>query len=150
MTGFETLRFTQAYDAAPDRLWRAWTDPQARMRWSAPNPDVTVEFLEWGTREGGREVSLCRVKGAPDVRCEVGWIAVEPPLRTVNTEVLFAGGDRLAAALVTALVEAEAAGSRLTLTVQLASLAADMAPGYRQGFPLGLANIGRELRRRLA
>ncbi len=147
MSGFETLRFTQVYDAAPDRLWRAWTDPAARMRWSAPNPGVTVEFLEWGTHEGGREVSLCRADGAPEIRCEVGWIAVEPPLRTVNTEVLYAGGDRLSAALVTARVDAEGARSRLVLTIQLANLAADMAAGYRQGFPQGLANIARELER---
>ena len=62
--------------AAPSSvLWQAWTAPAARAVWAAPTPSVTVEFLEADTRVGGREVSLCKVKGQPDIRCEnaAGW-----------------------------------------------------------------------------
>lgn len=49
---------------------------------------------------------------------------------------------RLSAALVTADFAAEGNASRIDVTVQLASLAEDMAAGYRQGFNAGLDNMG--------
>jgi len=58
-------------------LWQAWTAPAARAIWAAPSPSVTVEFLEADTRVGGREVSLCKVEGHPDIRCECGWLALQ-------------------------------------------------------------------------
>ena len=48
-------------------------------------PEVTVEFLEADTRVGGREVSLCKVAGQPDIRCEAGWLALQPAARSVAT-----------------------------------------------------------------
>ena len=83
-------------------LWEAWTAPAARAVWAAPSPSVTVEFLEADTRVGGREVSLCKVEGQPDIRCEGGWLALQPALRSVNYEVISSEGVTQSAALVTA------------------------------------------------
>ena len=69
-------------------MWQAWTAPAARAVWAAPTPAVTVEFLEAETRVGGREVSLCKVEGRPDIRCECGWLALQPTTRSVNYEVV--------------------------------------------------------------
>ena len=49
---------------------------------------VTVEFLEADTRVGGREVSLCKVEGQPDIRCECGWLELQPAACSVNYEVI--------------------------------------------------------------
>ncbi len=40
-----------------------------------PSPSVTVEFLEADTRVGGREVSLCKVRGPAGhpLRDAAGW-----------------------------------------------------------------------------
>jgi uncharacterized protein YndB with AHSA1/START domain len=138
-----TMTFLRDVAAAPDRVWAAWSDPAARAAWSSPGSGVTVDCLEAGTVEGGREVSVCRSAGDPDIRCEVGWIAVEPAHRTVNTEVLSAEGRRLSAALVTATVAPRPGGARLTVVVQLANLGADMRAGYSRGFPGGLDNLVR-------
>jgi uncharacterized protein YndB with AHSA1/START domain len=100
-----------------------------------------VEFLEADTRVGGREVSLCKVAGQPDIRCESGWLALQPPRRSVSYEVLASGGVTRSAALVTADFASEGEGSRVVVTVQLSSLAEDMAAGYRQGFGAGLDNL---------
>ena len=67
---FATLTFERDVAAPSSVLWQAWTAPAARAVWAAPTPSVTVEFLEADTRVGGREVSLCKVKGQPDIRCE--------------------------------------------------------------------------------
>jgi len=138
---FAMFEFVREVAVPPEALWHAWTDPAARALWAAPSPEVTVDFLESDCRPGGREVSLCRVAGEPDIRCEVGWLAIDAPRRSVNSEVILREGAALSAALVTAEVAPGAAGSRLTVTVQLSSLAENMEAGYRQGFGAGLDNL---------
>jgi uncharacterized protein YndB with AHSA1/START domain len=147
MTRFATLTFARAVAAPPDLVWQVWTDPAARAEWAPPAPGVTVEFLTADTSPGGREVSICRAWGQPDIRCEVGWIAVDP-LRSVNTESISSGGALLSVALITAEAMPEGAGTKLTVTVQLTSLVGDMEAGYRAGFPAGMANLSALAERR--
>ena len=94
-------------------------------------PSVTVEFLEADTRVGGREVSLCKVEGQPDIRCENGWLELQPAVCSVNYEVISSGGVTQSVALVTADISGTHERSRLVVTVQLSSLAEDMEAGYR-------------------
>jgi uncharacterized protein YndB with AHSA1/START domain len=138
---FATLSFERAVSAPVATLWQAWTAPAARAVWAAPAPEVTVEFLEAETRVGGREVSLCKVAGQPDIRCDIGWLDLAPAARSVNYEVISSEGATRTAALVTADLADTDAGSRLVVTVQLSSLAEDMEAGYRQGFGAGLVNL---------
>lgn len=140
-TRFATLAFERAVAAPPAVLWEAWTAPAARAVWAAPSPAVSVELLEADTRVGGREVSLCRVAGEKDIRCETGWLVLQPPRRSVNHEVVSCDGAVQSAALVTAEIAGLAERSRLHLTVQLCSLDADMEAGYRDGFGAGLDNL---------
>lgn len=143
--GFATLRFERRLPVPVASLWQAWTAPAARALWAAPEPSATVEFLETANGTGGREVSLCRVAGQPDLRCELGWLVLQPSRHSVNYEVVSREGRVLSTALVTAAFaaegEGEAGGSRLAVTVQLASLAGDMEAGYREGFGAGLDNL---------
>ncbi|MCX7644718.1 MAG: SRPBCC domain-containing protein [Rhodobacteraceae bacterium] len=138
---FATLTFDRKVAAPVGALYAAWTSPAARAVWASPAPSVTVEFLEADTRVGGREVSLCKVAGEPDLRVEAGWLDLVPEARTVGYEVVSREGVRLSAALATAEFHAEGSESRINVTVQLASLAEDMAQGYRQGFAAGMANL---------
>ena len=138
---FATLTFERQVAAPVATLWQVWTAPAARALWSAPSPRVTVEYLEADPRVGGREISLCRVDGQPDIRCDAGWLVMQPGQRSVTYEVISSEGVTQSAALVTANLAANGDGSHLTVTVQLSSLAEDMAAGYRQGFDAGLANL---------
>lgn len=150
---FATLAFAREVAAPVSVLWQAWTAPAARAVWASPAPSVRVEFLEADTRVGGREVSLCKAAGAPDIRCEGGWLELRPERRSVNYEVVSSGGATLSAALVTADFLDEGPRSRLLATVQLSALAEDaagapvedmakdMAAGYREGFGAGLDNL---------
>lgn len=138
---FATLQFEREVAAPLSALWQAWTAPDARAIWAAPTPAVTVAFLEADSRVGGREISLCKVDGQPDLRCEVGWLDMQPQRRSVNYELVSCDGVAQSAALVTADLAGDETSSRLTVTVQLSSLAADMAEGYRQGFNAGLDNL---------
>lgn len=138
---FAMLTFERDVAAPLSVLWHAWTTPAARMAWAAPTPSVTVEFLEANSRVGGREVSLCKVAGQPDIRCEVGWLELQPALRSVNYEVVSSEGVTQSAALVTADFSGTGKCSRLVVTVQLSSLAENMEAGYREGFGAGLGNL---------
>jgi uncharacterized protein YndB with AHSA1/START domain len=138
---FAQLSFERHVAVPVATLWQAWTSPTARAVWAPPAPGVTVEFLEADTRIGGREVSLCKVAGQPDVRVECGWLEVQPDRLSVNYEVVSCEGVIQSAALVTAILAEAGIDSRLTVTVQLSSLAEDMEQGYRQGFDAGLANL---------
>jgi uncharacterized protein YndB with AHSA1/START domain len=138
---FATLTFEREVAAPVSVLWQAWTAPAARAVWAAPTPTVTVEFLEADTRVGGREVSLCKVGGQPDIRCENGWLELQPAVRSVNYEVISSDRETQSAALVTADFSDAGEGSRVVVTVQLSSLAEDMEAGYRQGFGAGLDNL---------
>lgn len=138
---FATLTFEREVAAPASVLWKAWTDPAARAVWSSPAPAITVEFLEADTRLGGREVSLCKVEGQPDIRCEIDWLVLQSETLSINSEVISSEGVTLSVALITAEVSEAGAHSRLRVTVQLSSLAEDMEAGYRQGFSAGLDNL---------
>ncbi len=138
---FATLSFEREVAAPPEVLWEAWTAPAARAAWSSPSPAVTVDFVEADTRVGGRERSICKVAGEPDITCDVGWLALEPGRRSVNYEVITSEGSTRSAALVTAEISGEGERSRMAVTVQLSSLAEDMADGYRAGFGAGMDNL---------
>src|SRR3546814_3216310 len=149
---FGTRTLWRCVPAPAETLCAAWTAPAARAVWAAPSPSGTVEFLEADTRVGGREVSLCKVAGHPDIRCECGWLELQPTLRSVNYEVISSAGVTQSTALVTAHISGTRERSRLDVTVQLsasaADMAADMEAGYRDGFGAGLdklagAEIGR-------
>ncbi|OJY36976.1 MAG: ATPase [Rhodobacterales bacterium 65-51] len=141
MGRFATLHFERQVAAPVATLWQTWTAPAARAVWAAPTPAVSVEFLEADSRTGGREISLCKVDGQPDIRCEVGWLDMQQAQRSVNYEVVSVDGVVQSAAMVTADFTPEGAGSHLSVTVQLSSMAGDMEPGYRQGFDAGLGNL---------
>lgn len=138
---FAILSFERRVAVPVATLWQAWTAPTARAVWAPPAPDVTVEFLEADSRVGGREVSICKAVGHPDVRVESRWLDLQPNVRSVNCEVVSSEGKADSAALVTADFIAEGDGSRIVVTVQLSSLAQNMETGYQQGFSAGLDNL---------
>lgn len=144
---FATLTFERDVAAPLSALWQVWTAPAARAVWSAPTSSVVVEFLEADTRVGGREVSICKVAGQPDVRVECGWLELQPALRSVNSEVVSSEGATQSAALVTADFSGTDERSRLIVTVQLSSLVGNMEAGYRQGFNAALDNLAEAAKR---
>jgi len=48
------LAIERTYPVAPEKVWRAWTDPQALKRWWVPRPGDRVSLCEIDLRVGGR------------------------------------------------------------------------------------------------
>ena len=57
------LTLERHYPAAPEKVWRAWTDPEAVKRWWGPGPGEPVSLAELDVRVGGR---FRIVFGGPD------------------------------------------------------------------------------------
>lgn len=138
---FATLTFEREVKAPLDTLWQAWTAPAARAIWAAPSLEVTVEVLESMTEVGGREVSLCKAAGFPDIRAEVQWMHLAPLRMAVNSELITSPAGTDAAALVTAEFSGDDRASRVSLTVQLCALVENMEAGYRHGYGAGINNL---------
>ena len=49
-----SLTLKRTYPVAPEKVWRAWTDPQALKKWFGPDPHEPVSVAEIDLRVGGR------------------------------------------------------------------------------------------------
>ena len=49
-----SLALSRSYPVAPEKVWRAWTDPQALKRWWGPGNNEPVSVAELDVRVGGR------------------------------------------------------------------------------------------------
>jgi uncharacterized protein YndB with AHSA1/START domain len=49
-----SLSITRHYAVAPEKVWRAWTEPQALSRWFGPANTESVTRAELDVRVGGR------------------------------------------------------------------------------------------------
>jgi uncharacterized protein YndB with AHSA1/START domain len=59
-----TLTVTREYPVAPEKVWRAWTDPQALGQWFRPDASFSVPVAEADVRAGGRfRVLMVDAKG---------------------------------------------------------------------------------------
>jgi uncharacterized protein YndB with AHSA1/START domain len=77
------VRISRRYPVAPEKVWRAWTEPQALSRWFGPAEAGSDTRAEVDLREGGRwRVSFNEAGGQ---RTEVGgsYLEVLPHRRLV-------------------------------------------------------------------
>ena len=49
-----SLTLSRHYPVAPEKVWRAWTDPEALKKWWGPTPGEAVSLAELDVRVGGR------------------------------------------------------------------------------------------------
>ena len=49
-----SLALARSYPVPPQKVWRAWTDPQAIKRWWGPGANDPVSVAELDVRVGGR------------------------------------------------------------------------------------------------
>jgi len=54
LTEKPSLTLNRSYPVPPERVWRAWTDPEAIKRWWGPGGEDAVSFARLDVREGGR------------------------------------------------------------------------------------------------
>lgn len=147
----ETLVFERVFDAPPERLFRAYTDPREREVWSAPTPETRVVIDATDVRTGGREIARCGNSGNLNWTMKVVYHnVIENRLITFTEELWDSDSDSVVTvALITFDFEGHgAAGTRLKLTDQVTSFVGENGvSGHREGYSKALANLAAALLR---
>jgi uncharacterized protein YndB with AHSA1/START domain len=116
MRGLPTVEVQRQLDAAPARVFAAFTDPALVARWLRPSPDVKLTVLAFDFRVGGAYRFAYDV---PDGRrMVVGGIyrAIEPPGRIVFSWIIEPPDEHAGiASEVTVSLVAAGAGTALTI-----------------------------------
>lgn len=140
-----TLVMERTYEASPARVYAAWSDIEARKRWSAPAESIRIEYEAADFREGGLDVSRCIEPGNADYVATVRYIDLRDGQRIVFAEDVTHGDARVSAALISVELNAANAGTHLLLTMQIASFdGAEMEKGYQFGWSSALDNLAKE------
>ncbi|MDM0002882.1 SRPBCC domain-containing protein [Variovorax sp. J22P240] len=95
-----SLTLRRHFDASPDKVWRAWTEPQALKQWFGPEEIVAVPVAEVDLRIGGgfrvvmvaadgerHEVSGLYREIVPDRKLVFSWSWVTTPERVSRVTV---------------------------------------------------------------
>lgn len=145
---YDTIVLERLYAASPDRVFEAFADPEARMRWGAPSKETGLVYDEADFRVGGTDISRCGPRKNLIYRVEARYWDIVPDTRIVTSEVVSEGANRLSFSLITVVLEAAEGGTKLTLTDQIAAFGGkSMIDGSRAGFNAALDNLHAEFAR---
>jgi uncharacterized protein YndB with AHSA1/START domain len=120
------------YDAPPDRVFAAWADPAAKLRWFVSAEGWEVASHEMDFREGGLEVGRTRRPGGPWHTYRAIYWELIADQRIVYTYEMLIDETRLSVSLVTVELSADAGGTRLELTEHGAFFDGLEDPGRRR------------------
>lgn len=140
-----TIVMERTYNAAPARVFRAWADPEAKARWSAPTPSVVIKYEAADFREGGRDIVRCIEPDQADYVATVHYLDLRTDRRIVFAEEVSNGASRVSAALISIELTPKGGGTHLLLTMQIASLdGSNMEQGYQFGWSAALDSLAKE------
>jgi uncharacterized protein YndB with AHSA1/START domain len=80
-----SLNLQRHYPVAPEKVWRAWTDPEAVKRWWGPIPGEPVSVAELDVRVGGRFRIVFGGPKGTDNECAGTYKEVVPNKKLVFT-----------------------------------------------------------------
>ena len=128
------------------RAFAAYADADERALWAAPSDTAVFEYEETDFRVGGRDVARCGAKDDPRFRVESRYVEIQPRHRIVTTDTVHESTELLTANITTTEFFDENQGTRVKVTVQVASLVGDeMIENSRSGNTGSLANMAQYL-----
>lgn len=112
------------------------------MKIWCPPADKAQVYDQVDFRVGGRDLYRCGAPESLDFHGVVDYAAIEPQQMIVHTDIVSAGPDTLAAALLTWTFEAVDQGTRVHLTDQVTSFVGEgMIDGHRNGHTTALKQL---------
>ena len=109
------LVLTRRIDAAPDKLFRAWTDPALLVQWFAPLPWTTAH-AELDVRPGGASHIVMRGPDGVDLPNRGVYLEVVPGERLVFTNAYVRAWEPSEKPFMTAIVTFADEGGRTRYT----------------------------------
>jgi uncharacterized protein YndB with AHSA1/START domain len=131
------LVLTRLIAAAPDKVYRCWTEPALLTQWFAPLP-YTTPHAEMDVRPGGSSLVVMRSPEGQEMACPGVYLEVVPNRRIVATDAFVSAWQPSAKPFMTMVLsfEPEGAGTRYTALVRHWSVA-DREAHERMGFHEG-------------
>ena len=118
----------RVYDASPDRVFAAWSDPRAKARWHG----VSEEEFELDFRVGGLERHRGMLPDGREYTFQALYQDIVQGRRIVYTYDMLLDGTRISVSVATAEFRPERAGTSLVFTEQGAFLDGHELPARRE------------------
>ena len=137
----------RSYDASPARVFAAWSDPNALLRWGSPGEGWHSEIQKFDFRVGGGNVSSFGPAGGETYVSETRYLDIVPNVRIISAGAMTSEGRGLFVGLLTVEFKLEGSGCLLALTEQGAFLDGhDLPENHEAGWNAMLDNLGVEVR----
>ena len=138
------LTFVRLVEASPEKVWRAWTDPDALARWFAPD-GFTVPYCRVDLRPGGLWALTMRGPDGTDYESIGEHLEVVPPERLViRSWVVGPDGRPAFVELNTILLQPTKGGTRVTVyarIIEMSDAGAPMVAGMDIGWAQTLDHL---------
>jgi uncharacterized protein YndB with AHSA1/START domain len=133
-----TFSIERTYHAAPERVFQAFADPQAKARWFAPPAGWKCERARMEFRIGGKESVTSTPPGQPGHRFDAIYLDIVPNQRIIYVYEMHTGAAKISASLATIELTPAGKGTRLVITEQGAFLDGYDDAGSRERGTRGL------------
>jgi uncharacterized protein YndB with AHSA1/START domain len=110
------------FKASPKRVFAAWTDPQAKRRWSDCHADLSDNDYSLDFRPGGAETHRVVMPDGSVQLVQKQFFDIVPNARIVFGYDIQLDARRLSVSLVTVQFEPSRAGTHMTMTEYVAYL----------------------------
>jgi uncharacterized protein YndB with AHSA1/START domain len=137
-----TLVFERTCAAPVARVFAAFANPVERASWGTPSENAILVYDQADFRVGGRDIFRCGSKENPEYRGITTYYDVVPNQRIISSETMEMGDAKLLIRMSTTVLEPANTRTKITVTVQLISLAGDdMLEGAETGYSASLDNL---------
>lgn len=134
----QTLRMVRRFEAPPERVFDAWTQPELAAKWLFTGPESEAHSTTFDLRVGGPWEIVDR-RGGTDYRAIGAFVEIDRPRRLVFTF----GMPQFSEGFTTVTVEIEADGDGAVMTMTQEGLAPEalkpLEEGWAAMFDHGLA-----------
>jgi uncharacterized protein YndB with AHSA1/START domain len=117
-----TFTIERTYDAAPERVYRAFADPEAKAKWFGGSGEWRQGKRVMDFRVGGKEhLSGGRKDGPPHI-FDATYMDIVPNERIIYAYEMHIGDKRISVSLATIALKKAGKGTKMTFTEQGAFL----------------------------
>lgn len=139
------LVLTCVLDAAPNTVYRAWTEPELMKKWFTPRP-WTTPHIETDVRPGGSSLIVMRGPDGTEFPNRGVYLEVVPDRKLVFTDAFSAAWELTEKPFMLAILTFEYEGGKTRYTARVRHWnEADREAHEKMGFREGWAQATRQL-----
>jgi uncharacterized protein YndB with AHSA1/START domain len=144
-----TFVLERNYDVPPARVFKAFSDIDAKRRWFAGGEGWDTDEYQLDFKVGGKEIWRGSPKGGPKIRNDTIYRDIVPDERIIFAYDMFINENRISCSLTTVELKPTGKGTTLTLTEHGAFLDGFDDPKMREsGWGGLLVSLGKEVARK--